>query len=337
MSVDLQLKTLKEYSRKEIFFGVARAPGGSRIFVGASDGNVYDIDPLVEKPDFRLLAGHSSFVTGVAIAGDLLVSGSYDCKLLWRSLDGGQIVNSVENAHSRWIRKVIASPVSPLIASVGDDMACRLWEAPSGRLLFELHGHDEQTPNHFPSMLYTCAFSGDGQRLATADKAGRICLWDVSTGTRLMQLEATGFYTWDPRQRIHSIGGIRSLAFTPDGKSLLAGGIGTIGNIDHLDGPARVEMFDLESGQSSHVFSGDAKGLIEQLVFHPDGKKLLGLGGDNAGFWQLYDLAEKKVLRSEKAPMHVHAATFSDDTAQLCAVGHGKIVVWQLDDPAQVE
>src|SRR5436309_13767157 len=117
MSVDLQLKTLREHSRKEIFLSVARAPGSSRVFAGASDGNVYEVDPLDEKPDFRPLVGHSSFVTGVAIAGDLLVSGSYDCKLLWRTLDGSQIVKSVENAHARWIRKVIASPDGGLIAS----------------------------------------------------------------------------------------------------------------------------------------------------------------------------------------------------------------------------
>src|SRR5262249_33222849 len=170
---------------------------------------------------------------------------------------------------------------------------------------------------------------------ATADKTGRICLWDVATATRLQQLDAPGFYTWDPRQRIHSIGGIRSLAFAPDGKTLVVGGIGTIGNIDHLDGPARVEMFDTESGQSVHVFSGDSKGLVEQLVFHPEGKWLLGLGGDNAGFWQQYDVAEKKVAKSEKAPMHVHAAVPNDDATRLLTVGHGKIVVWDVEITAE--
>jgi WD40 repeat protein len=332
--MDLQLKTLKEHGRKEIFFCLACVPGSSRCVVGASDGNVYVLDPLADKPEFLPWAGHSSFVTGIAVSGDLVISGSYDCKLLWRKLDG-QIVQAVENAHSRWIRKVVASPDSRLVASVGEDMVCRLWEAPTGKLLCELRGHEEQTPNHFPSMLYTCAFSADSQRLATADKAGRICLWDVSTGTRLKQLEAPGFYTWDPRQRIHSIGGTRALAFSPNGKSLAAGGIGTIGNIDHLDGPARVELFDVESGQSVHVFSGEAKGLVEQLVFHPDGRWLLGLGGDNAGLWQLYDLAEKKVVRSEKAPMHVHAAAFNDDATQLFSVGHGKIVAWQVGPTAE--
>jgi WD40 repeat protein len=332
--MDLQLKPLKEQSRKEIFFCVARAPGGSRIFAGAADGNVYDVDPLADKPEYVPLAGHSSFVTGVAVAGEMLVSGGYDCKLLWRKLDG-QLVQQIENAHSRWIRKVVASPDGRLVASVGDDMVCRLWETTTGKLLHELRGHEEQTPNHFPSMLYTCAFSCDGLRLATADKAGRICLWDLSSGTLVKQLEAPGFYTWDPRQRIHSIGGIRSLAFAPDGKTLVAGGIGTIGNIDHLDGPARVEMFDIQSGQSLHVFSGDAKGLVEQLVFRPQSQWLLGLGGDNTGFWQLYDLTEKKVSKSEKAPMHIHAAVFADDATQLFAVGHGKIVAWQIENTSQ--
>src|SRR6185436_3568925 len=108
-----------------------------------SDGNVYDLDPLADNAEFLPLAGHTSFVTGVAVTGDLVVSGGYDCKLLWRKLTG-DVVHSVENAHSRWIRKVIASPDGRLIASVGDDMVCRLWDAHTGKLLYELRGHEEQ-------------------------------------------------------------------------------------------------------------------------------------------------------------------------------------------------
>jgi WD40 repeat protein len=179
-------------------------------------------------------------------------------------------------------------------------------------------------------MLYTCAFTPDGQRLATADKTGRICIWDVSTGSKVTQLAADGFYTWDPKQRIHSIGGTRALAFSPDGKTLVAGGIGKIENIDHLDGPSRVEVFDWEAGKSLHTFEGEAKGLIEHLIFHHEGKWLVGLGGDNGGLVQFYDLAEKKVFKSEKAPMHVHAAALSEDASKLFAAGHGKVVVWEI-------
>ena len=330
MPIDVNLKLLKEHGRKEIFLSLARVPNSSRVLSGASDGKVYDLDVLADKPDFKEHEGHSSFVTGLAIAGEQVISGSYDGSLIWRKLDGGEVVRKIDAAHERWIRKVAASPNGQTVASVADDMVCRLWEASTGKLLHELKGHETLTPNHFPSMLYTCAFSADGQKLATADKTGRIVLWDVAAGSRLNQLEGPGFYTWDPKQRIHSIGGTRSLAFSPDGKTLVAGGIGRIGNIDHLDGPSRVEVFDLEAGKSVHVFEGDAKGLVEQLVFHPEGKWLLGCGGDNGGFVQFYDLAEKKVFKSDKAPMHIHAATLNEDATQLFAAGHGKLAAWEI-------
>jgi WD40 repeat protein len=179
-------------------------------------------------------------------------------------------------------------------------------------------------------MLYSCGFSADGQRLATVDKVGRIVLWNVADGAKLQQLEAPGLYTWDPKQRIHSIGGIRSVAFSPDGKRLAVGGIGHIGNIDHLDGPARVEVFDLEKNEKYHEFSGDGKGLMNQLLFSTDGQRMIGLGGDPSGLVQIYDLAEKKVLKSEKAPMHIHAAALSTDATKVFAAGHGKVAVWEL-------
>src|SRR5688500_17384051 len=138
---EVTLKLAKELGHQGIFLGLARVPNSSRLLLGAADGNVYDVDPLAEKPEFKALAGHGPFVTGVAIAGELLISGGYDCKLLWRKVDGGEIVHTAENAHSRWIRKLAASPDGRLVASVADDMVCRMWEAVSGKLVHELKGH----------------------------------------------------------------------------------------------------------------------------------------------------------------------------------------------------
>jgi WD40 repeat protein len=300
--------------------------------VGASDGNVYDVDPLSgDQPEFKPLAGHSGFVTGVTTSGPSIISGAFDGKLIWRSLASGDKVRETA-AHRKWIRKVVSSPDGRIVASVADDMLCRLWNAESGELIRELSGHDERTPTHFPSMLHTCAFSPDGQKIATADKVGRICLWNVADGAQLRRFEATGLYTWDPKQRIHSIGGIRSLAFSPDGKQLAAGGVGHIDNIDGLDGLTRVEVFNVDSGEKLAELSGDGKGFMNQLIFSTDSQRLLGLGGAGSGLMQLYDLTAKKNIKSDKAPGPVHAAALSADGKHLFGCGHGRVAVWEVDE-----
>lgn len=329
MGMPEKLKLAKDNGSKEIFLSLARVKDSGRVFLGASDGKVYDIDLQAEKPEFKSWEGHASYVTGLALSNETLVSGSYDGKLIWRSIVSGEATRTVE-AHSRWIRKLAVSPDGQRFASVADDMVCRVWEVESGKMVHELKGHEPVTPNHFPSMLYTVAFSPNGQHLATADRVGQICIWDANSGSKVQTIQAPGFYTWDPKQRIHSIGGIRSVAFSPDGEKIVAGGIGHIGNIDHLDGPSRVEYFSWQKAEKLHEFLGDAKGLVESFAFGPDGKWVIGVGGDNGGLIQIYDLEAKKVVKSEKAPMHVHACVLNEAADKLFACGHGKVGVWEL-------
>jgi WD40 repeat protein len=325
-----KLKKTQELSRRDVVFALARMPATSRLFFGTSEFKVFDVDLSQPKPEPKELGGHSSYVTGVALAGNVVVSGGYDGRLIWWDAEKRSQVRAVD-AHQKWIRRVLATRDGKTIASVADDMVCRVWDGESGKLLRELRGHKEMTPNDFRSMLYACAVSADGKHLATGDKVGHVVVWELATGKQVTTLETPVMYTWDPVQRRHSIGGIRSLAFSPDGQLLAVGGMGKVGNIDHLEGSARVEVFDWQKGERTYEFPGDKfKGLVEHLEFHPQGDWLLAAGGANDGFLMFFDLKGKKVLRQEKVAMHVHGATLNEAGDTVYAAGNGKIMAFEL-------
>lgn len=327
-----KLKSLKDLGTRDILFSVARLPNSERLFCGSSDFKVYTVDMAAEKPALEALTGegHQSYVTGLALAGRQLVSGSYDGRLIWWDTDSKQQVRAVD-AHEKWIRRVVTTPDGKIIASVADDMACKLWDAATGNLLATLNDHQPVTPNDFPSMLYAVAVSADGTLLATGDKIGHVAVWELPSGKKVGEVESPGMYTWDPRQRIHSIGGIRSLAFSPDAKTLAVGGIGKIGNIDHLDGPARIELFDWREGKSTRLIEDTKfKGLVERLAFLPDSTWLASTGGDHKGFLSFWDPATGNALKQESAHQHCHDFVFDETYERLYTVHHGKVAAWEL-------
>jgi WD40 repeat protein len=324
------LKPVKDFPLPAVAFAVARVPGTGRVFFGGSDFKVYEADLAAAKFESAALYSHASYVTSLALAGPRLVSGGYDGKLTWWDPAAKKAVRTLD-AHAKWVRRVVASPDGKRVASVADDMACKVWDAETGDLVHDLRGHAERTPHHFPSMLYAVAFSADGSRLATADKVGHVVVWDARTGKPLAAVESPGMYTWDPVQRRHSIGGARAVAFSPDGSRLAVGGIGKIGNIDHLDGKARVEVFDWKAGKSLAVLQSDRfKGLVNRLAFAPDGSWLVGAGGAKDGFILFADAAGKKFLREEKAPMHVHDFALAAAADGITAAGHHRLAVYAL-------
>jgi WD40 repeat protein len=325
-----KLKLAKDIGHKAISFAIARVPESMRVYLGCSDFKVYEADLAAAKFEPKDLYAHESYVTGVALAGSTLVTGGYDGKLTWYDTGAKKTILS-ETAHAKWIRRVVSSPDGKLVASVADDMVCRLWDAATGKQLRELRGHAEKTPHGFGSMLYAVAFSADGKLLATGDKVGKVKVWEVATGKPVGEIEAPVMYTWDPVQRLHSIGGIRSLAFSPDGKRLAVGGTGKIGNIDHLEANARIELFDWSTQKRLTEYGADkSKGLVNRLQFAPDGSWLLAAGGANEGFLLLLDRDAKKTLRQEKVGAHVHDAVMDEKAETVILAGHNKIVVFEL-------
>ena len=325
------LKKTKEIGSRDILFSAVLVPDSGRLFVGSSDFKIHEIDTAAVKPEFTAFEqGHQSYVSSLVMTAGGLVSAGYDGRLMWWNPEERKRIREVD-AHQKWVRRIAVSPDGKTIASVADDMVCKLWDAETGNELRRFTDHKPTTPHHYPSMLFAVAFSPDGQFLATGDKVGHTAIWDPATGEKLGELETPVLYTWDPRQRRHSIGGIRSLAFSPDSKQLAIGGIGQIGNIDHLGGPSRVEIFDWQSQKRLHEIEDDKmKGLVEEFHFHPKAEWLLAVGGDNGGFVTFYDPATGKLIHQEKAPMHIYSAALSADLSTLYTVGFNKIAVWEF-------
>ncbi len=330
----LELRRIHEWKTNDILFAIARVGGSERRVVGSSDFQVYEVEEVDGKLERKPFEGdaHQSYVTSLAIAGNFLVSGSYDGRLIWWDLAERKAVRAIA-AHERWIRRVIAAPDGQRVVSVADDMQCKIWDAVRGDAIRTCSDHAAETPHHFPSMLYATAISPDGRWLATGDKVGHVAIWDMATGEKVGVVEAPGMYTWDPRQRIHSIGGIRSLAFSPDGEQLAVGGIGEIGNIDHLGGPSRVEIFAWRSAERLHVISDDKfKGLVEQIVWRPQGEQmhLLCVGGDHKGFLSLWNAASGELVQQTGTDGHIHALACDATTTILDIACHQRLERWEI-------
>ena len=158
-----KFKVVKELSRREIVFALARKPRHVAEFSAAvpisRSAKLTWTRPSRSAKSWVVM---TSYVTGLALAGTTLVSGGYDGRLIWWNIESHSKVREVD-AHRKWIRHVAATPDGNVVASVADDMVCRLWELRVGRLIHELRGHAELTPSHFPSMLFACAISPDGR------------------------------------------------------------------------------------------------------------------------------------------------------------------------------
>ncbi len=134
----------------------------------------------------------------------LAVSLSENALAVW-DLTTGEVAASPQGHHNA--PSFVALLAGGTAITAGDDGTARLWDARTGK-----PGHELRVANHW---LRGAAVSPDGKWLATSQQGETpaVRLWDVASGKQIHRLAGHG-----------SLGGLRALRFTPDGKHLLSWG-----------------------------------------------------------------------------------------------------------------
>jgi WD40 repeat protein len=148
-------------------------------------------------------------------------------------------------------------------------------------------------------------FAPDGKMIATKGRDRSIRIWDRETGQELHRLDGPPAAAANLALRGGVEGEARILAFSPDGKTLAAGGSNTI------------RMWDTATGKEQ-ALAGGHRGPLSVVGVSRDGKTLLSRGADR--IVRCWDLADGRESSQFEEPSGTLSVAFSPD-GHLVALG----------------
>ena len=232
--------------------GVTFAPPSGKAVLSASmDGTVRAYDTTRYR-NFRTFTSPRPAQFGclsVDASGDLVAAGGVDVFeiYLW-SVKTGKLLEVIAGHHGPVSGLHFSpNPASSMLASVSWDGTLRLWNAiavGSSSETIEL-GADGTA----------VAFRPDGQEVAAAALNGQITFFDVQTGTQTGSIDGrldleVGRADTDLITAKKSKGYFSTLAYTPDGSCVLAGGLSKVICIYHVREAILVKKFEVTQNRS---------------------------------------------------------------------------------------
>jgi len=166
---------------------------------------------------------------------------------------------------------------------------------------------------HDDAEIHSIAFSPDGSRLATNASDGKVRIWDVASGSLIIDLSNEG--------------GFNSSAFSPDGKTLLL----TNGSAKEGAQPGAI-IWDTASRERVVLLRHPSPVTTAQFSF--DGRWIATATDD--GTVRVFDREARQQTFSVKAHADkIYQMAFSHDGRQLATSSHDKTIrIWNLADGA---
>ena len=282
----------------EPVIGVASSPRGHRLVMAEPAGiHLWDTRPAGWQDTIgdkaQVLPGGDTKLTGVAISpdGKIIAAGTEDGAVrVWDSGDNFADSRAVGSKHDGRVTSLAMSS-DGLIAAAGVDGNVTIWSSVAQQSMPPIMGDGE---------IFALAFDASGHRLAVGRADGTIQLFDI---VGPVVLEATS------RRDAH-LGGVMSLAFSPDGKLLASGGADN-----------RVRLWNPESIEPIKDMNGHTA-TVTDVAFNADGTRIAS--GSNDKTVQMWDVASGERIGD---PMRGHgglvlSVDFTEDSSDIVSGGN---------------
>jgi len=305
-------------------------PTGRFVAAGAQDLGVHFWDLDSEKKDSEkkiTLGGHQSWVRCIEFSkdGSRMFSACWAGDVnIWDTAQGSPKLVRIIKAHqgsTRWVR---LNGDEQLLATCGNDLKVRVWNAADGSLQKTFTGHKRH--------VYTAIFHQDGRHIVSQDLVGVIHIWDLESGKLVRSIDAKMMTGYDEKFAA-DMGGPRDMQFSPDGSELASAGTGKVTNTFGGIQDPLIVLFDWKTGKEKlQLKAADAfKGIAWGVKYHSSGF-IVGAGADRNGKGELwfYKSGKSDPLHTMKLASAARGLDLLGDNRLAVAHSNGAVRIYQM-------